>query len=88
VNELIQNALEHAFVHRTQGSVVVSLSSTPGQLVVEVQDDGVGLSETTPRHLGLEIVETLVREDLEGEWSLTGNHGTTARITIPIPDGA
>jgi two-component sensor histidine kinase len=88
VNELIQNALEHAFVDQTQGSIVVSLDRSGGQLAVEVRDDGVGLSDAASRHLGLEIVETLVREDLKGEWSLVGNEGTTARITIPIPKGA
>jgi signal transduction protein with GAF and PtsI domain len=87
VNELVQNALEHAFVDRTRGSVIVSLRRTSGQLDVEVRDDGVGLPDAAPRHLGLEIVETLVREDLEGEWNLIGNHGTTARITIPLANG-
>jgi GAF domain-containing protein len=84
VNELIQNALEHAFAGRARGCVAVSLRRTPGQLEVEVRDDGVGLSEGSSRQLGLEIVETLVREDLAGAWSLAGNDGTTARITIPL----
>ncbi|MFN2164715.1 MAG: GAF domain-containing protein, partial [Anaerolineae bacterium] len=43
VNELIQNALEHAFVDRASGSVVVSLQRAPGELRVQVRDDGVGL---------------------------------------------
>jgi signal transduction protein with GAF and PtsI domain len=87
VNELIQNALEHAFVGRAQGCVAVCLRRTPGALEVEVRDDGVGLSESSSRQLGLEIVETLVREDLAGEWWLTGDGGTTARITIPLEAG-
>jgi two-component sensor histidine kinase len=39
------------------------------------------------RQLGLEIVETLVCEDLRGEWSLTGNDGTVARIRVPLENG-
>jgi two-component sensor histidine kinase len=85
VNELVQNALEHAFVGRDRGCVEVSLRRSPGELIIEVRDDGVGLSDGSPRHLGLEIVETLVLEDLNGAWSLTGNEGTVARITIPVP---
>jgi two-component sensor histidine kinase len=85
VNELVQNALEHAFVGRDRGLVEVVLRRSPRELIIEVRDDGVGLSEGSPRHLGLEIVETLVLEDLNGAWSLTGNEGTTASITIPIP---
>jgi signal transduction protein with GAF and PtsI domain/anti-sigma regulatory factor (Ser/Thr protein kinase) len=84
VNELIQNALEHAFVGRERGHVVVSLSRAPGELVIQVRDDGVGLSGDSSRQLGLEIVETLVREDLHGTWSLIGDGGTTARITVPL----
>jgi two-component sensor histidine kinase len=95
VNELIQNALEHAFVGRSQGQVIVSLHRAGSQLIVEVQDDGVGqavgphlraisLEPAPARGLGLEIVESLVREDLCGEWVLSGENGTTARITIPL----
>jgi signal transduction protein with GAF and PtsI domain/anti-sigma regulatory factor (Ser/Thr protein kinase) len=84
VNELLQNALEHAFVGRRQGKVLVSLHHRHGELTVEVRDDGVGLSDDSSRRLGLEIVETLVREDLRGQWVLTGNGGTMARMTIPL----
>jgi two-component sensor histidine kinase len=87
VNELIQNALEHAFLGRARGSVTVHLQRMPADLVVEVRDDGVGLSASSSQHLGLEIVETLVSEDLLGECTLTGNDGTTARITIPLETG-
>lgn len=88
VNELVQNAMEHAFTGRTDGRVVISLRRSPGELTVEVQDNGVGLAAGSLRQLGLEIVETLVREDLHGDWSLTGDHGTVARITIPLdPNG-
>jgi putative nucleotidyltransferase with HDIG domain len=87
VNELIQNALEHAFADRARGSVVVSLHRVPGQLTVEVLDDGVGFSGDSSRQLGLEIVDTLVCEDLRGEWSLRGGDGTMARITIPLEHG-
>jgi signal transduction protein with GAF and PtsI domain len=84
VNELLQNALEHAFVGRTRGQVSVTLRQVTGELIVEVKDDGVGLSQDLSRHLGLEIVETLVYEDLKGEWTLKGDNGTSAHITIPL----
>jgi GAF domain-containing protein/anti-sigma regulatory factor (Ser/Thr protein kinase) len=87
VNELIQNALEHAFLGRAQGSVAVLLRRMPASVVIEVKDDGVGLSRSSSQHLGLEIVETLVSEDLHGECTLTGNGGTTARISIPLETG-
>jgi two-component sensor histidine kinase len=87
VNELIQNALEHAFVGRARGHIGVSLRRASGKLVVRVQDDGVGFAGGVSRRLGLELVETLVCEDLHGTWLLTGNGGTTAHITIPLQSG-
>ena len=84
VNELIQNALEHAFTGRTQGRLDVALRRSPGTLMVEVRDDGVGLGDDPARRLGLEIVDALVNDDLRGAWSLGGREGTTARIEIPL----
>jgi two-component system, sensor histidine kinase PdtaS len=84
VNELLQNALEHAFVSRPRGQVTIELHRAPETLLIEVRDDGVGLPDDPDRQMGLEIVEMLVREDLQGDWSLAGNEGTVARITIPI----
>jgi signal transduction protein with GAF and PtsI domain len=66
VNELLQNALEHAFVGRDSGRVTITLAPTPDASLVTVADDGVGLPSEIPSSLGLEIVETLVRDDLKG----------------------
>jgi signal transduction protein with GAF and PtsI domain len=87
VNELIQNAMEHAFVGRSEGQVVVSLQRGTGELAIEVRDDGVGLSGRLSRHLGLEIVETLVCEDLHGDWTLSTDDGTSAHITLSLGEG-
>jgi two-component sensor histidine kinase len=84
VNELVQNALEHAFVGRERGRVSIALQQAPDMLTVQVQDDGVGLAEESPRQLGLELIETLVCEDLSGTWSLVGEDGTTATIRVPL----
>ena len=87
VNELLQNSLEHAFVGRTSGLVRITLGRGPQEWVVEVSDDGVGLPVTRPSSLGLEIVETLVRDDLHG--SLTFNStadGTQVVVRLPHPD--
>jgi len=89
VNELLQNALEHAFVGRTSGQVRIALGRSREEWVVEVSDDGVGLPASRPSSLGLEIVETLVRDDLHG--SLTFNstaEGTQAVVRLPHPEDA
>jgi two-component sensor histidine kinase len=86
VNELLQNALEHAFVGRAQGTVRISLGRGPQDYVVEVADDGVGLpSGGLLSSLGLEIVETLVREDLRGQLDFkSGPGGTQVVVRVPL----
>jgi|DewCreStandDraft_2_1066082.scaffolds.fasta_scaffold00997_10 signal transduction protein with GAF and PtsI domain len=90
VNELIQNAIEHAFKGQAQGSVEVNLTVRGDRLFVEVRDDGVGLpvgfDPATGSDLGLQIVRALVAEDLKGEFVLERcDPGTKATITLPKP---
>ncbi len=84
INELLQNALEHAFVGQAQGTVTISLSRSPQHFIVEVSDDGVGLPRERPASTGLEIVETLVRDDLRGKLTFkSGKQGTQVIIRLP-----
>ena len=90
VNELIQNALKHAFIGREEGRITITLRHRPPAFEVEVRDDGIGLSSTGPRpsSLGLQIVETLVGEDLRGQLNIESDeHGTCATIVVPNPSG-
>jgi len=92
VNELLQNAMEHAFKGRPGGRVMITLTSTSDSLRVDVQDDGVGLPPgfcpDRSGDLGLEIVHTLVRDDLKGEIVFANASGARASITMPRPTGA
>ncbi|HLF25034.1 MAG TPA: GAF domain-containing protein [Anaerolineae bacterium] len=84
INELLQNALEHAFVGRTAGAVHIRLGHGAKEYLVEVSDDGVGLPAEKTSSLGLEIVETLVRDDLHGKLSFkSGPAGTQVVIRLP-----
>jgi two-component sensor histidine kinase/putative methionine-R-sulfoxide reductase with GAF domain len=89
VNELLQNALEHAFVGRKRGSVTISLTRTARDIEVEVADDGIGSAArsrpaTAQNQLGLDLVGTLVHEDLKGSLQLkSGRRGTRAIVRLP-----
>lgn len=88
VNELALNAVEHAFRGRAGGEVRLSLSREGDDLVLEVRDDGVGLpahfSLDSSPNLGLQIVRTLVSEDMKGRFDMGSGDGTWARIVVPL----
>jgi two-component sensor histidine kinase len=90
LSELLQNAVEHAFVdrHSTQpGQVRLSLDHDGTWLTVEVRDDGRGLpagfriEDTTS--LGLSIVRALVTDQLGGTIEMANEGGTVVRLRIP-----
>lgn len=86
INELITNAVKHGFAGRREGSIFVSLQEGAGKVLVQVRDDGVGLPEgfdpSRDARLGLRIVQGIVEQDLGGEFTLSIDAGTTARITF------
>ena len=90
VNELVQNAVEHAFVGLPGGSIVVRLAEQGDSLYIEIVDDGRGLPDGfnsgQQGGLGLQIVRSLVREDLKGEFELLptmNGHGVRAVVSFP-----
>jgi len=87
INELLQNAVEHGFQNRTLGQVTVKLMDLGSEVVVEIADNGEGLPQTIDvsgkGHLGLQIISTLVKEDLKGRFEMVNENGVKARVTIP-----
>lgn len=92
VTELIQNCMIHGFRDRQEGTITVSLVPKDDFVSLSVTDDGVGMGDTEQLlkkgHLGLKIVDTLVKEDLEGtiHFRNTGN-GTEVTILYPLHKG-
>jgi two-component sensor histidine kinase len=87
VNELIQNAVEHGFEHKTEGSIVVRLLKTDDSMSIEIEDDGEGLPEDfdpADGGLGLEIIRTLAQDDLKGQFLLEGD-GEGVRAVVSFP---
>ncbi len=88
INELVDNALTHG-LGVEGGRIEVEAVLKHGQVVVEVRDDGPRHPPPPPRQssgLGLQIIETLVKGDLNGSFSLTRDveaGWTRARICFP-----
>ena len=87
VNELIQNAVEHAFGEAGRGTITVRLSEADDIVQIFIVDDGRGLPEgftvDGAESLGLQIVRTLVQDDLKGKFQLRNGEGTKAIIRFP-----
>jgi two-component sensor histidine kinase len=85
-SELVQNAVKHAFVGRASGAIRVQLQATANENVIIVQDNGSG-SDKSPgagKGLGLQIINTLVNDDLKGKFELNLlPEGTQAFIRFP-----
>ncbi len=95
LNELISNALKHAFPNGRAGTIMIQAkaASVPeGQRVIlEVRDDGAGLAAALDtehtKSLGLRIVKILTRQ-LNGAFEVipaaAGFPGAAFRVTFPL----
>jgi two-component sensor histidine kinase len=95
LNELMQNAVDHAFPHvddePVTGTVQVRLRRDAGELHVEVVDDGVvvpeGFDLETTKGLGISIVQALVAGELAGTLEVgpgDGGRGTRFHVVMPL----
>ncbi len=83
LNELVSNALEHAFVGREDGRLEVEIRDASPQVIVSVRDNGVGYMPESDKWLdglGLQIVRTLVEKDLGGVLDFSRDNGTTVTV--------
>ncbi|MBV9174929.1 MAG: histidine kinase N-terminal domain-containing protein [Chloroflexi bacterium] len=89
INELVQNAVDHAFDGQSGGTIVVRLTEQGDSMYIEIQDDGQGLPpEFDPARqggLGMQIVRSLVREDLKGLIKFEQNNGHGVRAVVSFP---
>ena len=81
--ELIGNALKHAFPGGRAGRITVTLVEGPGACVLTVADDGVGLGDGPPG-FGLSLVRLLCQQ-LHAELDLGAGEGPGARMVLRTP---
>lgn len=84
INELLQNALEHGIGTNKSGIISINFIDRGNNIEVMIHDNGRGLpmnfDSSFSGSLGLQIVRTLVTEDLRGELVLLDEDGATAII--------
>ncbi len=88
INELVTNALKHAFAAGKKGRITIVIARRNStHIALTVQDDGRGLpkgfSAPQSSSLGLTLVNALV-EQLKGTLTIGGKRGSTFSVTFPI----
>lgn len=87
VNELLGNALKHAFPAGRAGRISVSLTREDRACVLTIADDGVGLSQP-PAGFGSTIVKLLCRQ-LHADLQTADAHpGVRLTLTVPLGPAA
>ena len=85
VNELVLNALEHGLAGYSRGRITIDLRDLGDKVQIAIRNSGTGLPPDfdARQHtsLGLQIVHTLIHDDLKGELQISS---ITDSITDPI----
>jgi PAS domain S-box-containing protein len=85
INELISNALKHAFPNERKGKLTVSIKKKKDKFELIVADDGIGcekdLNLKTPDSLGLQLVLALT-EQLRGKLEFVSDNGAKFTVTF------
>jgi two-component sensor histidine kinase len=89
LNELISNALKHAFPGDGPGELRIIIHETKNkEIEIVVRDNGLGLPDDVdihqPRSMGLHLVNGLVKKQLDGQIEIRRDNGTEFRIKFPL----
>jgi two-component sensor histidine kinase len=89
INELVSNALKHAFLPGARGTIdIVIRTLGTGRMEIVVADDGIGLSEppanADKKTMGMRLIDTLTIQ-LDGVLAIQTDKGTRFSITLNTP---
>ena len=89
LNELISNALTHAFPGDRHGELQIIIRETKDtEIEIVVRDNGLSLPDDVdirqPRTVGLYLVNGLVKNQLDGKIEVRRDNGTEFRVKFPL----
>lgn len=86
INELMSNAMKHAFPGDSKGEINIKFHQIDHKLILTVEDNGIGLPPNMEfeniSSLGLKLVNTLVNQ-IDGEIEINSDSGTNITIRFP-----
>jgi len=87
INELVSNALKHAFPEGRTGTIFIDFQRQEDRYILVFRDDGIGMPQgidnTHYETFGLELIRGLVGQ-LNGTIELDRTAGTAYTITFPV----
>ena len=88
LNELLSNALKHAFIGRSKGAIKIILKNQlNNKYLLSIQDDGKGIKDKdiifNSSSLGMKLVQILT-EQIDGTIEYHNNQGSIFQIMIPL----
>jgi two-component sensor histidine kinase len=91
INELLTNALRHAFPDRRAGRVSIRIAPSAGELRIEIADNGVGEREQaggdgSGQRFGLTIVELLGRQLQARIAREDADPGVRVSVSLPLEE--
>ena len=86
INELLTNALKHAFPNQRPGRIAISIRKDGNILRIVLRDDGVGISNDEPKRdgFGRRLIRSLVRQLRADVVWRPGHPGTVVEIGAPL----
>lgn len=88
INELLTNSLKHGVRFVEKGIITLKILETKGKIQISVKDNGpeplLPFDQVQQRRLGLQIVESLIGEQLGGEFQMERIKGMTC-VTVNFP---
>jgi|GEM_PF-2488213 len=89
INELVTNSLQHGFKDRDRGRIQIDFFIDKNDWYnLQIADNGSGINpqiniKNNPEFLGINMVESLVTEQLKGTWKSFYRNGCAIEITFP-----
>ena len=87
LNEVVTNAMKHAFKGREKGEIEIQMKKEDKKIRLTISDDGVGLpdnfEELEKKSLGMTLIHTLTSQ-LNGELDIRSNGGTAYELIFSV----
>jgi len=85
-NELLTNIFEHAFLHKKEGNIYISLSKINHEIMLDIKDDGEGVlpkqNLENCTNIGMKTVFNLINLQLKGKIKYQNNNGLQWHIVF------